>query len=182
MGEHIFFLDPLVQELFFLKNYWFKSVPYSWKYNQSIPLLLMSRALNNFLNPFMFDDGEQQRTGRGRPRAATETLCCSSQSEHTREIFFFFVCFLSFFVFLFSFFGLLRRLLQICRGLLIWLLQKVLTRSPYVTNIEIISIRCVTCSPNEGRAHIVDHCQRHPRISFLKSKKFEARHFILKIF
>ena len=104
MGEHIFFLDPLVQELFFLKNYWFKSVPYSWKYNQSIPLLLMWRALNNFLNPFMFDDGEQQRTGRGRPRAATETLCYSSQSEHTREIFFF-LCLLSvffrFFVFVF---------------------------------------------------------------------------------
>ena len=113
---------------------------YSWKYNRRISLFSISSALNTFLNTSMSALCEQWKTGRGRPRATKETLLLPlTKSPCARK--FFFHCPLSvFFSFFFSFlcFGLLRQLSQICMVWLIWTLQKVWTRSPYVTNTEII--------------------------------------------
>ena len=99
----------LCRNSFYTKATDSRSFLYSWKYNRSISLPSISSTLNNSLNP------------------SISVICCLSG----------FCLFLRFF-FSFSFFGQQRQLLQICKVWLIWPPQRIRTKWPYITNIEII--------------------------------------------
>ena len=136
ISENIFFLDLLVQKLFFDKNYWFQLL--STKNNWVISLFLMSIILQIMSISQPFHHVFCWRRNKLWLWMKT-LLLLLTKSPNTRKFFSRFVFCLSFVFFSFSFFGLLRPQLQICRVWLTQIQQNVLNKSPKVTNISIIS-------------------------------------------
>ena len=113
-----FFLDLLLQKLFLDKNHWF---PLSTKNDLINSLLLISFTLIISLRLL---------SAKEQTSAFDEKLYCYSSPSHlSRENFVSPSTFCLSFVFLFSFFGLFRPLLQICRVWLTQSQQNVLTKS-----------------------------------------------------
>ena len=131
-----------MQELFFHKNHWVKILSILMKIRPEHLVVLNFKHFKYFSKPF---HACYLRTVEDWKRQAScyEGNFIAAPHQVTLRKKFFFHCPLSVFFFFrffwFLFFGLLRRLSQICQVWLIWAIQKVWTRSPCVTNIEIIS-------------------------------------------
>ena len=126
LRKHFLFLDPFMQKLLFDKNHWFQLL--STENYWSISLFLISIILH-ISQPFHHVCC-WQRNKMAFDVVRWKLYCYSSPSHLTQENFVspstsFLSFFLSFFL-PFSFFGLLRSLLQICHQIH----QKVLTKSP----------------------------------------------------
>ena len=137
---HILFLDPLGQELFFHKNHWVKVLSILMKIRPEHLVVLNFKRIKYFSKPFHACRLWRVEDWKRQTSCYERNLIAAPHQVTLREKFFFHcpLCvYFSFFSFLF--FGLLRQLSQICRVWLISTLQKVRTRSPYVTNIEIVS-------------------------------------------
>ena len=118
-----FFLDSLVQERFFHKNHGFKILSVVIKIQLELIIVLNLKRIKCLSQPFHVS-GWQTITQEANPVLWRKFYCCYSPTYPTQNIYLFGLSFSSF-----LFFGLLRRPLQIYSIWLIWLLQKVLTRS-----------------------------------------------------
>ena len=117
--------------------------------------------------------------------------CYSSPSHLTQGKFFSLFAFCLSFAFLFSSFGLLRPLLQICRVWFTQTYQKILTNSPSAKNILTISFGCkvtwftvvyvlVTVAYvllTKRTTHMFD---RLPKVAFFRKNKFDLQKIYTK--
>ena len=119
ISENIFFfLNLLMQKIFFYKNQWFQLL--SIKNNWIISLFLISIILHSLsLGHFIMSSFCWQK--KNNPWLSVKTLLLHLTKSPNARKFCFWGCCLSFFRFFrFHFFGLLRPLLQICK---VWFTQ-----------------------------------------------------------
>lgn len=115
-----FCLHSFIQDLFFHKKHWFKTLSLAMKIQLEHVIVLNLKYIKSLCQPFSVC--YWQKVKEGGLVLQGKLYCYSTPTLHTHE-----KCFLFLFpFFLFSFFGVLRLLPQICRLWLIWLLWSLL--------------------------------------------------------